>query len=298
MATVGEEIKRHEEEQAEREQLELQRLQALEQQRQEERARRERLKNLARQVAKREVKRIAGQAGKKAAMAAGRAAVSAIGSALAAIAPYVGIALLVLAVIAGTIVFTMIVVSALCNAGGWTGAITKGLSAVGGVVGLPGGGWCEQLSGISGVFGGATGSGARGGQCVPCQGGPASVSSLSTTCFDGNALQASSIASAESGCDPRIGSAVDRCQPGGEIVSWGLFQINISANPVGSLNCPAAFDRPYTGSNRNCRVVNQSLYDSCVAAAQDISQNIQTACLLSGNGTNWGAWGANQICGF
>ncbi len=136
------------------------------------------------------------------------------------------------------------------------------------------------------------------GACAPVRSGPASAANLQNTCFGANADKAAGIANAESGGDPFAESRVDVCRPQGDSVSWGLFQINISAHRVGNLNCPAAFDRRYTGSNPNCTVTNRALYDQCVQAAQDPATNIQTACRISNNGTNWSAWGANRICGF
>ncbi len=134
--------------------------------------------------------------------------------------------------------------------------------------------------------------------CAPVTAGPASLAALQGSCFGTNAEKASGIARRESGGDPSRPSSVDKCQPGGEPVSWGLFQINISANPIGGLNCPLAFDRVYTGSNHQCRITNQALYNQCVAAAKDPAQNIRAACAISRNGMNWGPWGANLVCHF
>ncbi len=165
---------------------------------------------------------------------------------------------------------------------------------------------CEYIDSNSFGFGGGD-SGGGGtsdswgsgtGKCSPALSGVASVASLAGTCFGSNAYQASSIAFAESGGDPSRSSGVDKCQPGGEAVSWGLFQINISAHKIGNLDCPAAFDKMYTGSNHSCKIVNQSLYNQCVQVATNAQANIQLACQISGNGSNWSAWGANQKCGF
>ncbi len=90
--------------------------------------------------------------------------------------------------------------------------------------------------------------------------------------------------------------------------SVGLFQINLSANTIpanckpgssGCLNCPAAFTNPYTGSNPHTSIKDMHLYKQCVAAAQNVSTNVQEACQLSKNGTNWSLWGpaTRQACG-
>ena len=129
-----------------------------------------------------------------------------------------------------------------------------------------------------------------GATCSPVPAGVASPSALIGTCFGQNATKASMVAGAESGGDPGKASRVDICTLDGSVVSWGLFQINLSAHKVAGLNCPAAFSKMYTGSNKDCRVVDQALYQQCVRAATDPATQIQTACQISGNGTNWNAW--------
>lgn len=159
-----------------------------------------------------------------------------------------------------------------------------------------------------GTIGGGTGGSGSGGsgsgvpgKCQAVTSGPCSVANLRNTCFGNNAEMASAICMKESGGNPTIASGVDLCQPGEESVSFGLFQINISANDIGGLVCKApngAFDRVYTGKNHVCSVINQARYQECRAKATDIATNIQKACELSGNGARWGAWGANKDCGF
>ena len=140
------------------------------------------------------------------------------------------------------------------------------------------------------------------GKCEPVTSGPCSVANLKTKCFgEANAEKASSICNAESGGIETKASGVDICQPGGEVASFGLFQFNLTANKMGGLNCPAtkgAFDKMFTGKNKQCNVINKSLYNDCVAAAKNADKNIQAACTLSKNGTKWSAWGANKKCGF
>lgn len=152
---------------------------------------------------------------------------------------------------------------------------------------------------VSGSPSGSTGSPASG-TCSPLTSGIASVANLSTTCFGSNAPTASIIAAHESGGNPAIASGVDICrdQNGNKVkvngkdasVSWGLFQINLTAHAIGSLNCPKAFDKMYTAQNHQCQVLDVSLYSQCVAAATTASINIQTSCAMSKNGTSWGPW--------
>jgi hypothetical protein len=156
---------------------------------------------------------------------------------------------------------------------------------------------------------GGTGTpGSGSGQCTPVTSGPGSVANLSQTCFGANATKASSIANIESRGSTDIGSGSDVCRDGNS-VSWGLFQINISANTIAGLNCPRAFNKPFTSieaalpkAQRNCFVLDtveaKKLYADCVAAAKDVNNNIQKACEISKNGQKWGAWGANRKCKF
>ncbi len=110
----------------------------------------------------------------------------------------------------------------------------------------------------------------------------------SCSSFTSNTLL-SCISSNESSCNPAIGSGVD-IGADGNSVSWGLTQWNISANPVKcttsggttvNLNCPAAFSGgAYTSKNHDTRVSDQTLFDKCVAWAQDPSCNLQMASNL------------------
>ncbi len=195
----------------------------------------------------------------------------------------------------------VIVVGALCAT-----APTRLLLQAGGAGGL-----CDAMeNGISTMTGSGQGniqvgepSGPSvkvGNTCYAAATGPASIANLSISCFgQANAPEASAIAYAESGGNALSASRTDVCATDGSAVSFGLFQINISAHKIGSLNCPAAFNQMFTASTKStCRVVNQSLYQQCVQAAKDAATNIQVACQISGNGSSWSAWGANLKCGF
>lgn len=152
----------------------------------------------------------------------------------------------------------------------------------------------------------ASGTESGTGACSPVTSGPCTVENLMAAGFSETAAtQASSICGAESGGNPNIASGVDLCEPGGEAVSFGLFQFNITANKMTDpsthalLDCPSAFTGgPYTGSDHTCTISNSTLYTQCVNAAKDPATNIQAAINLSSGGTHWRAWGANTKCGF
>lgn len=93
----------------------------------------------------------------------------------------------------------------------------------------------------------------------------------------------------------------------GTPVSWGRYQINISANQVtcpgqAPLNCPSAFTSPYTGTSRSTMVRSDSasrqLFDQCVAAANRPDCATLTAQQIF-NRQGFGAWGADRAgnCG-
>ena len=162
-----------------------------------------------------------------------------------------------------------------------------------------------SIGGGSGSVGQQGTPGGNGnGSCSPALNGPCSVDNLKKTCFGSNAQAASIVCMQESSGRQDNPSTTDKCQPGNEVVSFGLFQINISANMVGSYNCPGAFSNAYTGSNHNCSVLDNTLYNECKSTAtqpvsDNTSPNIARACALSNNGTDWSsAWGTTaQKCG-
>ncbi len=141
-----------------------------------------------------------------------------------------------------------------------------------------------------------TSGGTKSSQCVPDTSNGCTATVL-TPYFGDNTLKASSICKGESG-GLSIPSGVDKCQPGGESVSWGLFQINISSNTIGGLPCPDAFDKAYTSKNHSCNIIDKTLYDKCVAAAKNPTINIQKAVELSKKGSTWRQWGFNSKCNF
>jgi hypothetical protein len=135
------------------------------------------------------------------------------------------------------------------------------------------------------------------GQCKSMTTGACSVDNLKSY-FGSNAEKASAICNRESGGVETKASTVDICKPSGPAVSWGLFQFNLTANNMGGYSCPNSVGPMYTGSNHNCSVKDQSLFDKCVAAAKTADTNIKAAVSLSNGGTNWNKWGANSVCKF
>ena len=150
--------------------------------------------------------------------------------------------------------------------------------------------------------------------CTAPSAGPCTAASLANTCLGSNAANAARICSAESsGIANAPGDLTTSKQP----ASVGLFQINLSANTIpahctpgsaGCLNCPAAFDHSWHAPGKcgsdgcgpstiKSDSASQALYAQCVAAAENIQTNIQEACQLSSNGTNWNAWSTHTSCG-
>jgi hypothetical protein len=152
---------------------------------------------------------------------------------------------------------------------------------------------------------GSPGPGQSGGTgtCNAAPSGPCSAAALQSTCMGSNAQNASEICMAESSGNPVNGGDPST---NGQPVSIGLFQINLTANSIGGLNCPSAFDHQWhaagvcgkTGTGCGpSTITNPTLYAQCVAAAQNAATNISYACSLSSNGTNWSAWSTHSSCG-
>ncbi|MDR3642099.1 MAG: hypothetical protein P4L74_00535 [Candidatus Doudnabacteria bacterium] len=169
-------------------------------------------------------------------------------------------------------------------------------------------GVCQSMTNVNVSLNNSINASTPVGSCAILPSGIATPGQLALTCFGSNPTidaTASIVAAHESGGNPAIPSSVDICQPGGQPVSFGLFQINITNHKINGLNCPAAFDYPagvspreYDANNHQCTIVDQTLYNNCVTAAETAEYNIAAACQISGNGTNWGAWQADiNACG-
>ena len=160
-----------------------------------------------------------------------------------------------------------------------------------------GGGLTPGSNGTSG--GGSSGTGA----CGPPANGPCSNAS-NLSCFGSAASFMQGVCNRESGGNPAIPSGVD-IGADGNPVSFGLFQINISATTLvdpktgQTVPCPSAFSGgAYTSKNHATRVSNQALYNQCVKLAEDPTANIQNACLMSKGGTYLTPWKSNSgACG-
>jgi hypothetical protein len=139
--------------------------------------------------------------------------------------------------------------------------------------------------------------------CVEPTSGSCSVNQLTSysTCWGSNVNKASAICNGESANGKLLTSTVDRCLPSGSPVSFGLFQINITANKLvtssGTLDCPSAFSAVYTSKNHTCTIKDQTLYDKCRTAALDPKTNIDNACAIYSSG-GWNRWGFNSKCKF
>lgn len=153
------------------------------------------------------------------------------------------------------------------------------------------------ITGIS-----AYGSYSPGGSCTVPTAGPCTTQNLQNSCFGSTANSAAQVCAYESSGNPTNLSKSDLTADGYSY-SIGLFQINITNSfdqQVNGQSCSEAFSAPCQNSggyqnvqpNGSCssKVVNQSLYRDCVAAAEDPTSNITQACRLSSNGTSWSPW--------
>jgi hypothetical protein len=215
--------------------------------------------------------------------------------------------------IVGVIIFTGAAAYLGCTfpLGQTLSAATNYQASILGVAGL--GDVCKALtnlssSGLNGTLNGTPTNTIPAGSCNVAPSGDATPGQLALSCFGSNMnidTTASIVAMHESTGNPANASKSDKCLPGGQSVSFGLFQINITNHKINGLNCPAAFDYPagtnpreYDANNKYCTIIDQNLYNSCVTAAETPQYNIQAACQISSNGTNWGAWLADiNACG-
>jgi hypothetical protein len=153
------------------------------------------------------------------------------------------------------------------------------------------------ITGIS-----AYGSYSPGGSCTAPVAGPCTTQNLQNSCFGSTANQAAIVCNRESSGNSANLSRSD-VTADGYSYSIGLFQINITNSfnqQVDGQSCSSAFSQPCQNSGGysnvqpsglcSSKVVDQTLYRNCVAAAENPAGNITQACRLSNNGTNWSAW--------
>ena len=160
-------------------------------------------------------------------------------------------------------------------------------------------------SNATGAGGVTAGSAATGGSPSAQNTNSSCTAAALNPVFGGQAAEMSCVTKYEDGsCNPSEPSGVD-IGADGNPVSYGLFQVNISANNLSSfpacesavgnqpLNCTQAFSGgAYTASNHQTRVSNQPLYSSCVTAASNPQCNEQAAqSILNKQGI--GAWGTS-----
>jgi hypothetical protein len=93
------------------------------------------------------------------------------------------------------------------------------------------------------------------------------------------------IAKAESGLKPDTKSYTDYTSDG-KPFSVGLFQINLSVHNLDDMACHTAFE----GRNYKAKVVNEQLYNDCVALASDVDVNLRKARQIY-ESRGWNAWG-------
>ncbi len=131
-----------------------------------------------------------------------------------------------------------------------------------------------------------------------------SVSNMQKSCFASRASDAATICARESANgNVAIRSGTDLLNKGkGPSYSWGLWQINLTTTKLqtsnGTLDCPKAFTNACQGQYiRNqgkigwcdSSIKDQTLYNQCVAAAQNPTINTQAACkLYNQSGPNGG----------
>lgn len=139
-----------------------------------------------------------------------------------------------------------------------------------------------------------------GGTCTPQTSGACAASNFSA--FGTAASEASEICNAESHGNASAVSGTDKLGDGTPY-SFGLFQINITANRVAGLNCPNAFSKKSCtvsscGPGSGAHVVNAALYNQCVAAAKKPANNIAAAhdIYLAAH-ARWTPWGTARGCG-
>jgi len=149
----------------------------------------------------------------------------------------------------------------------------------------------------------------------PMKTGSCAVENLKKTSWknesDTTIEQASRICAAESGGSETLGSGMDVCDKettgdkSGPTVSWGLFQINLSAHsPLGkdaqnnSIICADKALFPlYTSKNHWCAIPKVNNYTACMEAAKTGQKNVEKAYMIY-KSAGWGQWGANCKCNF
>jgi hypothetical protein len=103
------------------------------------------------------------------------------------------------------------------------------------------------------------------------------------------------------GKNPAVPSSCDVCTgPGKYPVSFGIWQINLSAHDLGGIDCTSTIQPPYGTCSkaspckcRSCTVPANKLedYNKCVALASNAEVNMEYALqLFTNRGGRWGDW--------
>ncbi len=106
---------------------------------------------------------------------------------------------------------------------------------------------------------------------------------------------------AESACGARMVSRTDIMSIDGRAFSFGPMQINLTVHVLrgcsgypAELRCLDAF----SGRNYSARVINESLYQQCAQAAQNVDCNIKNgARIYREAGNSWRPWSTAAGCG-
>jgi hypothetical protein len=132
------------------------------------------------------------------------------------------------------------------------------------------------------------------GKCVE---GTGNCAESNLSCFGSDAKNASIVCNAESGGQIKVGG--DSCGSSSTKVSYGLFQVNVTCHDLG-MGCTKAFNGCLGSgvTNSTCKVSDVGLYQKCIAAMQNETTNIQTACSIynSTKGNKWKPWSGASKC--
>jgi hypothetical protein len=165
------------------------------------------------------------------------------------------------------------------------------------------GSYALTVSNPTGTFSPNSGMGTQSACTVPTS-GACGVTALQAAGFGALATDAARIAGAESGCNPNAESRTDTTSDG-RTYSVGTWQINLSSNVLNCggqvLDCPSAFRDTGTRNQFNVRVkevINEDLYNRCVAAAKVPACNNQIAANLARSSGDLGDWACSaKKCG-
>jgi hypothetical protein len=108
------------------------------------------------------------------------------------------------------------------------------------------------------------------------------------------------------GRNPRIPSGCDKCRDTGVVISWGIWQINLSAHNIGDLQCSKSIVPPYGVCPRgnicschDCHIAPgmEGVYNACVERATNGAWNAQYGASLYRSG-GWRHWATSaRKCG-